>query len=373
MSDNFTGMASRLKAARVASGLSTRDVASRLPDAHKVSHATIANYESGRFSPPMELLSAISDLYGKPVIWFLSSSPPLTGIRYRCRKSKLRKQDKDWYEANAAVVLEAYARLEADVKRPLKSKAPISAKPGESPAVLAARVRDQQKVPATEPIPSVVAILERYGVRVVELATDLPIDGMAATFGTGYAVVMNPNTSNDRCRMNAGHELFHVLYGDCENGATPDKVAEPRAFEAASNLIMPEPQLKEAFRGQSMVRLVQYKERFGISLAAMVYRAQNAGIITESTSKWLWIEFAKRGWRTNEPGRVRPDRATRFEELLDGAVAAGNRSWSDLVRLTCMREEELRERIQAALGILPDSDDHEEEGEDNPNVLKFPQ
>ena len=47
----------------------------------------------------------------------------------------------------------------------------------------------------------------------------------------------------------------------------------------------------------------------------MVYRAQESGIINESTSKWLWMEFARRGWRTQEPGHVRPDRATRFEQL----------------------------------------------------------
>lgn len=361
----------KLNQARLAAGLSTREVAAKLSEQHSVSHATIANYEKGRSSPPLPLLSALADLYGKPLIWFVRSAPTLSGVRYRYRKSKLKQSELKWYEANAARLLEAYAQLERRLDMPLKKTIDLLALPDESGAAYAARLRKKLDLNDADPIPSMVDVLERFGVRTVELPTDLSIDGLAATFGTEFAVVLNPNTSNDRCRMIAGHELGHVAFGDCDAGApAEDSATEKRAFEVASHVILPDSQLKLAFAGQSMVRLVQFKERFGISLAGMIYRAQSSGIINQSTSKWLWIEFTKRGWRTNEPGQVRPDRATRFEQLFDGAIAQGKMSWGEATHITGMREDELRDRVRLALGGVS----VEEKGDDEPNdnVLKFP-
>lgn len=207
----------------------------------------------------------------------------------------------------------------------------------------------------------------------MEIATDLAIDGMAAMFGDEHVVVTNSNTPNDRARMNLGHEAFHVATGDCVGGGAEDKATEKRANLGASHFLMTQSQLESAFKGQSMVRLVQFKERFGISLAAMIYRASESGIISESVSKWLWIEFSRRGCRKKEPGRVRPDRATRFEQLLEEAIASEKYTWSDLAKLTGLREDTLRERQRIALGC-PTSLEHNEEldEDENPDILKYP-
>ena len=46
-----------------------------------------------------------------------------------------------------------------------------------------------------------------------------------------------------------------------------------------------------------MVKLVKFKEHYGISLSAMIYTrsAQQTNILKESEAKWLWIEFSKAG------------------------------------------------------------------------------
>ena len=54
--------------------------------------------------------------------------------------------------------------------------------------------------------------------------------------------------------------------------------SERRGFDFASHFLLPNNQLKRRFFGKSMVRLVQFKESFGISLAAMVYRARQTGV-----------------------------------------------------------------------------------------------
>jgi len=100
-----------------------------------------------------------------------------------------------------------------------------------------------------------------------------------------------------------------------------------------------------------MVRLVQYKERYGISLAAMVYRAEKLEFITKPVAKNLWIEFARRGWKTREPGQVRPDRATRFEQLIEEALTGNKMSMKEVADLAGVRTEAIRSRIDFALGF----------------------
>ena len=385
MNLHFTGtpvasLPGKLKSARRGVGLSTRAVAERLlARRFAISHATIANYEKGRTAPTLPVLAALADLYERPLNWFLESGPALTGVRYRNLRSKVRVADRQRYEVAALRWLEAYLKLEERLKKPLVRRAPaLSVSPEETGAHLAKRLRKELDL-GDGPIPSMVELLERFAIRVIELPTDMRIDAMAARMGNKQIVVLNPNAANDRCRLNAGHELGHVAFGDIERCEADDmNPSEKRAYEFASHLILPDCWLKEAFHGQSMVRLVQFKERFGISLAAMIYRAEHSGLLRRSEAKWLWLEFAKRGWRTREPGKVRPDRATRFEQLLDGALAEKKLSWREATTLMGVREDEIRNRLELAMGNPASAAaadlgaDEEKEGGQEEQVLQFP-
>ena len=227
------------------------------------------------------------------------------------------------------------------------------------PIELAATVREKSKLREDDPVLSVVAAMEAFGIRVLELTTDVAIDGLAAVFGREFAVVLNPKASNDRCRMNAAHELAHVLYGDCTETGKTTKAMDEKAFEFACALLIPHSQLVAAFSARSAVRLVEAKERFGISMAAMIYRAEKLAIIDARTAKRLWIQFAKRGWRANEPGVVRADRATRFERMLEEAIATKQIKWSEVSAISGFSRNELNLRMQIAMGIIAEDSDSE--------------
>jgi Zn-dependent peptidase ImmA (M78 family) len=373
---NFTAralpsLAAKLASARAASGLSTRAVKDQLGNRFSISHATIANYEKARTIPTLEVLAVLADVYERPLTWFFESGPSLSGIRYRNLKSKVRVGDRHLFEAKAQHWLEAYARLESRLGEPLRPQHGVPGIGLDQPEhEIARNVRKILKLRQEEPIPSIVAVLEHFGVRTIELPTELRIDGLAARFGSEFAVVLNPNTSNDRCRMNAAHELAHVLLGDCHTNKLREQEIERRAYGVASHLILPQRQLLEAFEGRSFVRLVQFKEKFGVSIAAMVYRAEQSGIIDPKLAKWIWIEFAKRGWRTKEPGHVRPDRARRFERLLEEALTGQKLSWREAESFLGVREKELRERLDFAMGISP-VEDEDEEGGDAKSTIKI--
>ncbi len=362
-------LASKLKTARSLSGLSTRAVAARLLKRFPVSHATIANYESGRSVPPLDVLAVLADLYDRPMNWFLERGRGLTGVQYRNLKSRVRASELHRFEAEVQRWTDAYVALEHRLNRPLSPEIGLRRVPSDMiPEQLSIDVRRELKIGGDEPIQSIIEVLEKYGIRVLENPTDLGIDGMAARYGDDYIVVLNPTVPNDRNRLNAAHELAHVLYGDCDQDQAVSKDSESRAFDFASLLLLPNAQLIRAFEGQSMVRLFQFKERFGISVAAMIYRAEKQGFIPKPTARRLWIEFARRGWKTREPGYVRPDRATRFEQLIDSALFNNHLSLKEIADLSGVRPEAIRERLNIAMGLrqfgIP-----EDEGE---STIRFP-
>jgi Zn-dependent peptidase ImmA (M78 family) len=99
-----------------------------------------------------------------------------------------------------------------------------------------------------------------------------------------------------------------------------------------------------------MVQLVQYKERFGISLAAMIYRARKSNILSQRLYQRLWRDFARLGYRDQEPGNVAADRPLRMEALIDASVSAGRTSYNDIARIAGIDAAVLKERVLSAMG-----------------------
>ncbi len=366
----YSELGLKLKQAREAIGISTRNAVTLLPRNITISHVTLTNYEAGRHQAPLDILAALADVYQRPINWFLEKGPKLTGIHYRNKKSKIGIRELTQFEAVAQQWLGAYRRLDEEFKS-IRSKRNFGIDVDGTGAEAASVVREHCKFKEKDPITSVIEVMEKAGIRVIEMPTELAIDAMTARLGEEDVVVLNSNVPNDRSRMNAAHELGHVLFCDyADPKPSNHKFKEKRAFEFASYFLLTKRMLRSAFYGKSMVRLVQFKERFGISLAAMVYRAEAEGILSEHHAKKLWIEFSKRGWRREEPGSVKKDRATRFEQILESAIHKKNLTWQQVSKITGIREDQLRQRLNQAIGMYEPLRSPEK-GEDNIPFLRL--
>jgi Zn-dependent peptidase ImmA (M78 family) len=365
----YSQLGLKLKQAREAIGVSTRHVVTLLPKNITISHVTLTNYEAGRHQAPLDILSGLADIYQRPINWFLEKGPVLTGINYRNKKSKIGVGELAKFEAVMQQWLEAYRRLDEEFNS-LRRKRNFKIAADGTGAEAANVVRKHLKLKDSDAITSVVEVMEMAGIRVMETPTELAIDALAARLGEEDVVVLNSNVPNDRSRMNAAHELGHVLFRDYDNPKpSNDKLLEKRAFEFASYFLLTKHMLRSAFQGKSMVRLVQFKERFGISLAAMIYRAEAEGILSKNQAKQLWIEFSKRGWRREEPGHVKRERASRFEQILESAIHKKNLTWQQVSKITGIREDQLRQRLNQAIGMY-DPIRSPEKGEDSISFLR---
>jgi Zn-dependent peptidase ImmA (M78 family)/DNA-binding XRE family transcriptional regulator len=350
MANNNLSM--RLQNARKAAAMSTRTVAQRLErSGRSISHATIANYERGKTLPPLDVVAALADLYGLPVNWFLQPQSVMTNVCYRALK-KVGVKEKRKFEADAQRWLEGYRRLEIELGEPLRNKLPNFRIGGnESSKLVARRLRSKLNL-EERPIPSVIEILHSFGLRVISISTSAAIDGLAAKVEEESVVVLNSRLSNDRVRLNAAHELGHHLYDNTRCLQTlSDAQREKVAFEFASYFLMPSTKLEVAFDGYSMLRLIEYKKMYGISLAAMIYRARKQKLLSVKMYRMLWREFSKRGWRKTEPGNVAVDRPLRFEQMLESAVRSGRLTWAKVAKVTGIHEEDLRQRLSEAVGV----------------------
>lgn len=348
MTTSANNLGEKLRAARVATGKSTR-VAARESSMKGIpmSHATLANYERGETMPAMPTLRLLAVIYQYPIEQLLGDTPALAGIRYRALKS-VRVKDRRHFEGEATRWGYLYFELENVLDRPLNGVR-LPTKDGESGAALANRVRTVMEL-GKGPVPSVVRLLEKFGIRVIQVESGARIDGIAAMYGEAPIVALNPSSSNDRFRFNAAHELGHHLYEDWRQEDGNDHDGDDRAHDFASHLLIPDSEIKKAFEGFSMVRLVRYKEIFGVSLAAMIYRGKQLDLIKQKDYERIWREFGRLGWRTREPGNVRSDYSSRLEQLIEQAIHDKEMSYRDIARLASVEENVIRSRVLEAIG-----------------------
>jgi Zn-dependent peptidase ImmA (M78 family) len=171
------------------------------------------------------------------------------------------------------------------------------------------------------PISNVGALIENAGVIFSALPLPNGMDGQSTWQGGRAFVAIGADGTRARCRMDLAHEIGHLvlhkLVADEEMDDETYSTLEKQAWYFAGAFLMPaETFLREVYQ-TSLEGLLQLKPRWGVSLAAMIRRLKNLGVINESRYKSLQIELRARGWHKIEP----QDEAQRERSrLLKGAV-----------------------------------------------------
>jgi len=133
-----------------------------------------------------------------------------------------------------------------------------------------------------------------------DLATAL--DAFSVSAHPRPLVLLNPAKDDYyRRRFDAAHELGHlVMHADAEPG---NRVVEDQANRFAAEFLLPAGEIADLLpRTVRWTALGALKERWGVSLAALLYRARTLGILTETSYRNAMSTMSKRGWRRHEPG-----------------------------------------------------------------------
>jgi Zn-dependent peptidase ImmA (M78 family)/DNA-binding XRE family transcriptional regulator len=153
-------------------------------------------------------------------------------------------------------------------------------------------------------IPSSVHLLEAHGVRVFSLAEEsAEVDAFSFWKNETPFVFLNTMKSAERSRMDAAHELGHLVLH--HHGGPQGRQAEDEAQAFASAFLMPRRTvLADAPKRTSVASIVQAKRRWNVSAMSLVYRMRAVGLLSEWQARSLYVEMSRRGYRRDEPDSI---------------------------------------------------------------------
>ncbi|WP_337996643.1 XRE family transcriptional regulator [Oleispirillum naphthae] len=158
------------------------------------------------------------------------------------------------------------------------------------------------------PISDVILAMENAGIVVAydEVESEA-LDGMSAWSeldGRPYVLLASDKKTCVRSRFDAAHELAHLILHrniDSVEFATNLKLIETQAHRFASAFLMPSDSFPAEIPVLTLDGILALKERWKVSLGAMVYRCKDLEIITDEHASRLFKARSARGWRRREP------------------------------------------------------------------------
>ncbi|WP_281648144.1 XRE family transcriptional regulator [Parendozoicomonas sp. Alg238-R29] len=150
-------------------------------------------------------------------------------------------------------------------------------------------------------IKNMVHLLESKGVRVFSLAeNNREVDAYSFWKDERPFVFLNTMKSAERSRFDAAHELGHLVLH--KHASPSGREIEIEADRFASALLMPAGTVKtSAIKFPTLDQLIKLKKKWSVSVAALVRRLSDLGLITEWHYRSLSIEMSQRGYFKQEP------------------------------------------------------------------------
>lgn len=291
----------------------------------------IGQYEAGVHRPSERTLSRLAMCLGVPVEFFQAgyASATLDTAHAHFRSLRSTTQvERDQALAYGRIAADIVASLESLVEFPAVDVPEHPVVPEEIASrgpVEAARVARRMLYGEPGPLPHVVRLLENQGVVVIVLPPSTErVDAFSVSAYPRPMVMFNPAKGDYwRNRFDAAHELGHlVMHADAEPGS---KVIEDQANRFAAEFLMPEEDIAGRLPATAdWTRLAALKAEWGVSMAALLYRARTLKIMKEVTYRNAMSVMSGRGWRRHEPGRPRPlERPTMLIKAAELAAAGG--------------------------------------------------
>jgi Zn-dependent peptidase ImmA (M78 family) len=297
-----------------------------------VSAQAISKYEADKMMPSSSVLIGLGKALGVSLDFLIGGQvETLESVEWR-KNSTASAQDRAMAEAIVIEKLEDYLAIEDildlhAVEDPFAALRADYIANGEAIDAKAREVRREWKL-GIDPIPSLTALLEDKGLKVIE--ADLPerINGLAchverADGAQTEVIVVSRHTNVERKRFNLAHELAHRII--VETGNTMLK-KENSMHRFAGAFLIPREHLEDEAgknrHGMTWIEIMRLKRTYGVSAAAMLVRLGQVGILSKSAVEYAFKTYA-RSWRREEPQPIGPgegfaafEKPQRFERLV---------------------------------------------------------
>lgn len=326
---------SRLVLARERRNTTQRELA-KLVD---VTDRMIKGYEAGHYVPAPDTLAKIAQALGFPIAFFEGEHLEPIALEAASFRSLVRASAALRNRAVAAgtLALEFHRYLHERFALPALNVPDLH---DVGPAAAAEKIRQEWGL-GQKPVPHMIHLLERNGVRVFSLSEDCDSIDAFSTWRDGTPFVfLNTRKTAERSIFDAAHELGHLVLH--RHGTPQGQTAEDEADTFAANLLLPEHAIRAAApKMATIATLAQMKQTWRVSVAALGFRLHELGAMSAWHYKHFNIELSRRG-RRNEPAPLAREGSAILAKCLGELAAEDGITLRDIAREIGLPVAELR-------------------------------
>ena len=294
-----------------------------LSQAIGISKMAVSNYEAGKRNPDYNTSRKLASALGVSLGMLLAQSNSGIAIQHGAfrKQSTLTKSQQEIILGKVDRYLERLYEVVSFIGDSALPEAPAYERiPAEDYESDGQHLRKILGLAPTGPIGNITDILENHGFIICPVAfEDRRFSGNSGFVNGRPYIVVNVSMPAERQRFTLIHEVAHLVFIFKD-----EQVEERMVDEIAGAFLLPQNDIiRELGPKRSTIRgdLRNIQREYGISMAAIVMRARQVGIIGktvyETTMKWM----SASGLRINEESGIIPESTHLLEQLTSRAVA----------------------------------------------------
>jgi Zn-dependent peptidase ImmA (M78 family)/transcriptional regulator with XRE-family HTH domain len=283
--------------ARELRGLTKKELASKISK----TPSAVSQMERGLIKPDLETLVRISMTLRVPTTFFVKRSDRKKSIRiercfFRSKRSTSQAERKQ-SARNGDLLINLIELLEQKGTIFPAEKITMFARTASSPTEIERAASDLRRHwgMGLGPIPSIVKLVESKGIIVLPLYKACEkVDAYSTWRSRRPCMLLSFSKTASRARFDVAHELGHLVIH--EDASAGEGKVERQANRFAGAFLAPrESFVEECPRSWSLSAFRRLKDRWKISISAMLYRAKDLGKISASTYQRAMIDLNRRG------------------------------------------------------------------------------
>jgi Zn-dependent peptidase ImmA (M78 family) len=308
--DTVKPIPERIRQSRLFRGFSVNEFAEKIGVSRQALHA----FERGNKSPSATTLGKIVNITNMPLSFFSKTLSNTSDVSLNFRSLATSKvMSKEIVGVFSELVEEIFIYLKGYIDFPDVNLPEIKdITPGyidtEKIEDIACNLRTYWQL-GFGPLSNIVRLLERNGVVIASmLFGDPKIDACSywSDFNRPILLLSSDKNCAVRNRFNIIHELAHlILHKNLTQQQKDDKEfmkrIEKEAHRFAGAFLLPYKSFPNEILSTSLEHFISLKERWRVSISAMIYRCQDLGILNENQVLHLRKNMASKKMLTKEP------------------------------------------------------------------------
>ena len=296
----------RLRLARSIMGLSLGKLSEKM--GYAITKQSLSRYEAGIMKPKSDVLATLASALDISTAYFEGTSMVLDVPMLRSSSNtSLSEEELVEIEALLSFKAEQYLRTERQIGMQAHFNNPLEGVcvSNLEEVIEAADLLREQWRCGDGPIPSVLRLMERKGIKVLNASLPDQVVGLSTWADKIHPLVLidmgSEKTNCERLRFTACHELGHLLL-TFPDGAKVEQLCN----QFASFFLFPRHTFKEEIGGDfreslALEELIDLRELYGVSIAAQIHEAWDLHLISRQHYDWWYEEMIKKnvkeeGW-----------------------------------------------------------------------------